>query len=44
MNQLYVTTARADLTPEELALEPDAGGLYVVDLDVQGLPEPRFLG
>jgi L-arabinonolactonase len=41
---LYVTTARADLTDEELANEPDAGGLYAVELDVEGLPESIFAG
>lgn len=35
---LYVTTAREDLTPEQLESEPDAGRLFWVDVDVTGLP------
>jgi sugar lactone lactonase YvrE len=44
LDQLYVTSARERMTPEQLAREPLAGGIFRVDLDVRGLPEPRFRG
>ncbi len=39
---LYVTTAREDLTDEQLGLEPDAGRLFCVDVGVTGLPVNSF--
>jgi L-arabinonolactonase len=43
LTQLYVTSARQEMTPEELADRPDAGGVYGVQpAGVRGLPEPRF--
>lgn len=36
----YVTSARAGLSPEELALQPDAGSIFSFDLDVPGRPLP----
>ena len=43
LDVLYVTTARQGLTEEQLAREPDSGGLYALPLaDVRGLPESRF--
>jgi L-arabinonolactonase len=39
MTQLLVTTARQDLTPEQLAREPLAGALFVIDTDVAGVAE-----
>lgn len=41
---LYVTTAVWDTTPEGLAAQPQAGGLFAIDAGVRGLPEPRFAG
>ncbi len=41
---LYVTTARQRLTPDELAREPLAGGLFAMRVEVPGLPEPYFAG
>jgi L-arabinonolactonase len=42
LDQLYVTTAREDLSPDELARTPQAGGVYRWQLaDVRGLPESR---
>ena len=35
---LYVTTAREDMTESALAVEPDAGRLFCVDVGVPGLP------
>jgi sugar lactone lactonase YvrE len=42
LRTLFITTARQRLTPEELELQPRAGALFSVRLDVCGLPEPRF--
>jgi sugar lactone lactonase YvrE len=42
-NVLYVTSARYNMTEEELEKDPDAGSLYAVELaDVRGLPADRF--
>ena len=42
LTELYVTTARQEMTPEELAARPDAGGVYAARPGVRGLPEARF--
>jgi sugar lactone lactonase YvrE len=43
LTELYVTSARQEMTPEELAVRPDAGGVYAArPAGVRGLPEPRF--
>ena len=39
---LYVTTARYLMTPEQIEAEPLSGGLFAVNVDVQGLNEPKF--
>ena len=39
---LYITTASQQMTAEELAKQPFAGSLLVIDAGVRGLPEPRF--
>ncbi len=39
LNLLMVTTARVDLTPEQLTEQPLAGALFVYQTDVIGLPE-----
>ena len=44
LSTLYVTTAVWDTTPEGLAAQPQAGGLFAIDAGVRGLPEPRFAG
>lgn len=44
LNHLYITSARVDLTAEELARQPQAGSVFVVETPTQGLPEPRFAG
>jgi L-arabinonolactonase len=41
---LYVTSARMDLTNDALAAQPQAGGVFALDVGVRGLPEPRFAG
>ena len=44
LRTLYVTSARADQSSEQLAREPLAGALFAVDLDAQGLPAALFGG
>lgn len=41
---LYITTARTELSDEQLEKEPLAGGLFVIELDVEGLPTYRYQG
>ena len=41
---LFITTAREDLSPEDLEREPKAGGLFSIDLDVGGFKMHRFGG
>jgi sugar lactone lactonase YvrE len=41
---LYATTARQGLSEAQRAAEPDAGGLFRLDVGVKGLPEPRYGG
>lgn len=42
LDQLYVTTARVGCAPAQLASEPDAGGLFRIDVGARGVPTPRF--
>jgi L-arabinonolactonase len=39
LNLLMITTARADLSPEQLADQPLAGALFVYQTEITGLPE-----
>jgi L-arabinonolactonase len=39
LTQLLVTTARQGLSDAQLAREPQAGALFVIDTDVKGVPE-----
>lgn len=41
---LYITSAVWDLTDEQRRSQPQAGGLFAVEVGVKGLPEPRFRG
>jgi sugar lactone lactonase YvrE len=41
LRTLYVTTARQMREPEELARLPQSGGLFAMQVDTPGLPEPR---
>ena len=43
LDRLYITTASQQMSPEELAAQPLAGALLVMDPGVRGLPEPRFV-
>jgi xylono-1,5-lactonase len=44
LKTLYITSACVDLTDEQRAREPSAGGLFAIELDVQGLPATQFAG
>ena len=41
---LYVTTAALDRTPQELADQPLAGGLFAIDVGVRGITAAPFAG
>jgi D-xylonolactonase len=42
LRTLYITSARESLGASRLAREPLAGGLFAVDVPVQGVPAARF--
>jgi L-arabinonolactonase len=42
LRTLYITTACGGMSAEERRREPLAGGIFALEVDVQGLPEPRF--
>lgn len=44
LRTLFISTARTGLTPEQLAAEPLAGGLFAVSMDCPGLPANGFGG
>lgn len=44
LRTLFISTARTGLTPEQLAAEPLAGGLFAVSVDAPGLPANLFGG
>lgn len=44
MNELFITSAWEGLSEEARKLEPEAGDLFVIKTDVQGRPEPKFMG
>ncbi|MGB0386295.1 MAG: SMP-30/gluconolactonase/LRE family protein [Ardenticatenaceae bacterium] len=44
LRHLFITSATVNLTEEELAPQPLAGSVLVIETDVAGLPEPRFAG
>jgi sugar lactone lactonase YvrE len=41
---VYVTSASVQLTPAEIAQQPQAGGIFAFAPGVKGLPEAHFLG
>jgi len=43
LDRLYITTASQHMTPDELAAQPLAGALLMLEPGVRGLPEPRFV-
>ncbi|MFN2150563.1 MAG: SMP-30/gluconolactonase/LRE family protein, partial [Anaerolineales bacterium] len=44
LKHLYITSARDGLTAQELARQPEAGNILVLETSTHGLPEPRFGG
>jgi sugar lactone lactonase YvrE len=42
LDTLFITSARKEMTPQELQAMPEAGGVYRVALGARGLPESRF--
>jgi sugar lactone lactonase YvrE len=44
LDRLFITTAAKQLTSEALARQPLAGGLFAIDVGIQGLPANRFAG
>jgi sugar lactone lactonase YvrE len=44
LDRLYVTTARHGLTAEQVAEQPHAGGLFVIEPGVPGLPVGGYKG
>jgi L-arabinonolactonase len=44
LDVLYVTTASLGYTPEQWMREPQAGGLFALDVGVRGLPSQPFGG
>ena len=41
LKTLYVTSARQMREPAELARLPQSGGVFAMQVDMPGLPEPR---
>ena len=44
LKHLYITSASTGLTEGELAEQPQAGCVFILEDVTQGLPEPRFAG
>lgn len=44
LDELYITTSRLNVSPDEIAKHPQAGGLFVIRPGVKGLPRPIFGG
>jgi sugar lactone lactonase YvrE len=44
LDELYVTSARQRMNPEELARQPLSGSVFALRPGVRGLPESRFAG
>lgn len=44
LKHLYITSASVGLSKSEMAEQPQAGGVFVLESDAEGLPEPRFAG
>jgi sugar lactone lactonase YvrE len=42
LKTLYITSAREGLSAEKLAAEPQAGGVFAIEVDVPGQPENLF--
>jgi L-arabinonolactonase len=44
LKTVYATSATMGLSPDDLKEFPASGGVFQCEVDVAGLPEPRFLG
>jgi len=44
LNRLYITTAKTGLDAAALEKQPHAGNLFVIDVDVSGVPSDKFSG
>lgn len=44
LNQLYITTANTGIGPAALAKQPHAGGIFVTEVGVSGVPSAKFAG
>ena len=44
LQTLFITTARWGMTKENIEKNPEAGGLFSIDLDIKGLPDNSFSG
>lgn len=44
LKTLYITTAAVGLSKEQLEQEPQAGGLFAIELDITGVPANLFHG
>jgi sugar lactone lactonase YvrE len=44
LDRLYVTSARFGVDEDALAMQPCAGGLFLVDTGVRGVAETSFAG
>ena len=42
LKRLFLTTANKGLSPEQLAEEKVAGGVFFIDLDIAGVPEAKI--
>jgi sugar lactone lactonase YvrE len=43
LRTMYITTAREGATPEELAADIHAGGIFACDMEIAGWPEPLYI-
>lgn len=44
LSTLYITTARYELSEQDLKATPDAGNIFAMNTDVRGLADNRFTG
>ena len=44
LNRLYVTSASRGIDRESLAMQPCAGGLFLLETGARGVPQPPFAG
>jgi sugar lactone lactonase YvrE len=42
LKTLYITTARENMSADDIAAEPNAGSVFAIEVDVPGLPENLF--